>query len=316
MSLRDKIGPIRPMLARSSPPFDSEKHIFELKWDGTRCIAFIDRDNVIFQNRRLIDISYRYPEFQKMRCIKAKELVLDGELVVLREGLPDFEKLQQREHTEDRERIRILSGLLPATYIVFDLLYINGVFLMGKPLMERKDRLHGLFPFSDNVILSETYSKGRELFKKALKIGFEGIMAKEKESPYLPGERSGYWLKIKKFFDIDAVVCGYTEGEGERKDYFGSLILGVYDNRRLIHIGQVGTGIDERMMRHLFKILKDKKIDRSPFDTPVKIEKNIYWCRPEIVVRVSYHELTKDKKMRIPVFKGIRLDKSPEECTI
>jgi bifunctional non-homologous end joining protein LigD len=305
------------MLAKSSPPFNSENHIFELKWDGTRCIAFIDRENLILQNRRLIDITHRYPEFQQLKkYLKAKEAVLDGELVVLKEGLPSFEKLQQREHIEDEKRIKILSELLPATYIVFDLLYIDGIFIMDRPLIERRERLSRIFPLSENVILSEIFFEGKELFKKALKMGFEGIMAKEKKSPYLPGERSNYWLKVKKFFDLDAIICGYIEGEGIRKDYFGSLVLGVYDNKRLIHIGQVGTGIDESTMKNLFNILKEKRTDKSPFDTLPKFEKKVYWCKPEIVVKIRYHELTKDKKLRVPIFKGIRFDKEPDECII
>ncbi|NWF52943.1 MAG: DNA ligase [Nitrospirae bacterium] len=308
---------IRPMLAKSSAPFDSNNHIFELKWDGTRCIAFVDRNNVRLQNRRLIDITYRYPEFKELGThLKVKSAVFDGEIVVLKEGIPCFEKLQQREHIEDIRRIEILSGLIPATYVVFDLLYLNGKSIMHKPLAERRDLLRCLFPISDNVILSESYSEGKKLFKMGLKKGFEGIMAKEKTSPYLEGERSGYWLKIKKFSDIDAVICGYLEGKGSRKDYFGSLILGVYDKGKLIHIGQVGTGIDEKTIKRLFKILNSIKTDISPFDTVPELKRRAYWCRPEIVARVVYHEWTKDNRLRIPVFKGIRDDKGPKECVI
>ncbi len=304
------------MLAKSSPPFNSEKHIFELKWDGTRCIAFVDRKNVRLQNRRLLDITYRYPEFQELKkFLKAKSAVFDGELVVLVEGVPKFDKLQQREHIEDVNKIEILSGLVPATYVAFDLLYLNGKSLMQKPLIERRDTLKGLFPFAENVIFSESYSEGKKLFPVVLKKGFEGIMAKEKESPYLPGERSGYWLKIKKAFDIDAVICGYLEGEGRRKEYFGSLILGVYDKGKLTHIGQVGTGFDEKTARHIYHILTKMKSYKPPFDEMPYFKRKAFWVKPEIVARVGYQELTKDKHLRVPVFKGIRDDKSPEECT-
>ncbi|MEW6418535.1 MAG: non-homologous end-joining DNA ligase [Nitrospirota bacterium] len=308
---------IRPMLARSSSPFNSEKHIFELKWDGTRCIAFVDRKNVRLQNRRLLDITYRYPEFKELsRFLKAKSAVLDGEVVVLVDGMPKFDKLQQREHIEDINRIEILSGLIPATYVVFDLLYLNGKSLMNKPLVERRDLLKRLFPLSENVIFSESYTEGKKLFSVVLKKGFEGIMAKEKESPYLPGERSGYWLKIKKAFDIDAVICGYLEGEGGRKESFGSLILGVYDKGRLIHIGQVGTGFDEKTARHIYHILSKMMSYKSPFDEIPYFKRKAFWCKPEMVVRVGYQEWTKDNKLRVPVFKRIRDDKEPEECTL
>lgn len=307
---------IHPMLAKSSPPFDSEEHIFELKWDGTRCIAFVGKKSVRLQNRRLMDITHRYPEFKDLkRFLKAQSAILDGEIVVFVEGVPKFEKLQQREHVEDANRIEILSGLIPATYVVFDLLYLNGKSLMKKPLTERRELLKGLFPLSDNVIFSESYTEGKKLFSAVLKKGFEGIMAKHRESLYLPGERSGYWLKIKKAFDIDAVVCGYLMGEGGRKGYFGSLILGVYDKGDLIHIGQVGTGFDDKTMRQVYHILSKMKSPKCPFREVPELKRKAFWSKPEMVVRVGYQEWTKDKKLRVPVFKEIRDDKSPEECT-
>jgi len=229
--------------------------------------------------------------------------------------VPQFDTLQQREHIEDVNRIEILSGLIPATYIVFDLLYLNGKSLMKKPLIQRRELLKGLFPLSENVIFSESYTEGKKLFSAILKKGFEGIMAKKKKSPYMPGERSGYWLKIKKAFDIDAVVCGYLEGEGGRKGYFGSLILGVYERGRLVHIGQVGTGFDEKTMSRIFQRLNKMKSYKCPFDETPELKRKPFWCRPEIVARIGYQEWTKDRKLRIPVFKGIRDDKGPAECT-
>lgn len=301
------------MLAMASPPFDSARHLFELKWDGTRCIASIDKKRVSLQNRRLLDITYRYPEFQVMKKgLRVESAVLDGEIVVLEGGRPVFERLQQREHIEDRERIEILSGLIPATYIAFDLLYLNRKPLLEKPLVERRRLLEGLFPLSENTILSETYTEGPRLFKKAIKAGFEGIMAKEKESLYLPGVRSRYWLKIKKAFDLDAVVCGFIRGKKGRP--FTSLILGLYEEGRLIHIGQVGTGFDEDTAELLLRRLDPLRIKKSPFDIPPEIRGAIVWCRPLLVVRVGYQEITKDRKLRVPVFKNIRDDKDPEEC--
>jgi len=305
------------MLAKSSSPFDSEKHVFDLKWDGTRCIAFVDKNSIRLQNRRLMDITYRYPEFRELyKFLKAKSAVFDGELVALVEGMPKFDKLQQREHIEDINKIEILSGLIPATYVVFDLLYLNGRPLMKKTLVERRELLEKLFPLSENVIFSESYTNGKKLFSAVLKKGFEGIMAKHKGSPYLPGERSGFWLKIKKAFDLDAVICGYLEGEGRRRQYFGSLILGVYDRRKLIHIGQAGTGFDEKTMRRINHILTKMRAPKCPFYELPELKRKAFWCKPEIVVRVGYQEWTKDNKLRVPVFKGIRDDKSPEECML
>ena len=309
------------MLAKSSAPFDSKNHIFELKWDGTRCMIFIDPSGaykpfrgVRLQNRRLNDMTYRYPEFWGLK-LKAKSAVIDGELVVLKDGVPSFRLLQQREHIVDPAKIEILSGRLPATYAAFDLLYLNGRSLLKEPLTKRRELLEGLFPIAENVVLSEGYEKGKKLFSLARKRGFEGVMAKEKESPYLPGERSGYWLKIKKMFDVDAVVCGYIEGEGSRKGLFGSLILGVYEKRELRYIGRVGTGLDEDTIRDIHKRLKPLRRKDSAFAEAPHSTRTSYWVRPELVARVRYQEVTHDGLLRVPVFKGIRDDKAPSECT-
>ncbi len=307
---------IKPMLAMASPPFDSERHLFELKWDGTRCIAFIDRRKVRLQNRRLVDITYRYPELGKMaEGLKADSAVLDGEIVVLENGRPVFERLQQREHIDDRDRIDFLSGLIPATYIAFDILYLKGTSLMNRTLSERRRLLEGVFTVLDNALISETFTEGKRLFREAVRAGFEGIMAKEKDSPYTPGVRSRKWLKIKKSSDIDAVVTGFIKGTRGRP--FSSLILGLYDEGRLIHIGKVGTGFDEDTAAILYKMLVPLRIKGSPFDSPPRgLKGDVQWCRPVIVVRVGYQEITKDLKLRAPVFKNIRYDKEPEECIL
>lgn len=307
---------IKPMLALTSSPFDSNKHLFELKWDGTRCIAFIDRYGIRLQNRRLMDISYRYPEFKDLKgLIKGGSAVLDGEIVILYKGRPDFERLQQREQTEDRFRIKLLSEIMPATYVVFDILYLRDKSLMALPLINRKDILNENLSPSEHIILSQYYEKGTELYNLALEKGFEGIMAKAKESPYLQGKRSPYWLKIKKFNDIDAVVCGIMKGKVETLPV-GSLILGLYKRGKLIHIGQVGTGFNEKQIQHLLKISEKLRISKTPFKVIPSLKREVQWLRPEIVVRVRFLEWTKDKKLRSPVFLNFRFDKSPAECEL
>ncbi|MFN3740406.1 MAG: non-homologous end-joining DNA ligase [Thermodesulfovibrionales bacterium] len=304
---------IKPMLAISSRPFDSDKHAFELKWDGTRCIAFIDRYGVRLQNRRLMDISYRYPEFKDFRdVIKGGSAVLDGEIVLLYKGRPDFERLQQREQIEDRFRIKLLSETMPATYIVFDILYLRDKSLMALPLIKRKSILSENLTPSEHIIISEYYEKGLELYNLALEKGFEGIMAKDKESPYLQ-RRSPYWLKIKRFNDLDAVVCGIMKGKTETIQV-GSLILGLYRKGKLLHIGQVGTGFSERQIQQLLKMAEKFHTSKTPFKEIPSLKREVWWLRPEIVVRVRFLEWTKDKKLRSPVFLNFRFDKSPLEC--
>lgn len=307
---------IKPMLAISAKPFDSDKHIFELKWDGTRCIAFIDRYGVRLQNRRLMDISYRYPEFKDFKAaIEGGSAVLDGEIVILYKGRPDFERLQQREQIGDRFRIKLLSETMPATYIVFDILYLRDKSLMTLPLISRKRILTENIVPSENIIISEYYEKGPELYNLALNKGFEGIMAKDKESPYLQGKRSPYWLKIKRSNDIDAVICGIMEGKAETIPV-GSLILGLYRKGKLFHIGQVGTGFNEKQIQQLLKVAERLHTSKTPFREIPSLKREVQWLRPEIVARVRFLEWTKDKKLRSPVFLNFRFDKSPLECEL
>lgn len=309
--------PIPPMLAKGPmAPFDSDRHSFELKWDGTRCMAFIDK-TVVLQNRRLRDITYRYPEFWGLnKSLRAKSAVLDGELVVLEDGIPSFSRLAEREHVIDAEKIRLRSDMLPATYVVFDLLYLDGEPLLDEPLEKRRAILKSLMPISEGVVFSESYASGVRLFKEAIKKGFEGIMAKDKLSPYLPGVRSVHWIKVKKSFDVDAVVCGYTEGEGGRAQFFGSLILGLYDKGRLVYIGRVGTGLSEQVMGQIMTGLRGSITKDCPFESVPHLDRNVTWVRPEMVVRAGYHEFTAHGSMRFPVFKGVRDDKSPWECIL
>ncbi|NIT03447.1 DNA ligase, partial [Candidatus Saccharibacteria bacterium] len=242
--------------------------------------------------------------------------VLDGEIVVLEGGKPSFRRLQERDHIVLPERIEILSGVLPATYVVFDLLYLKGKSLLKKPLLNRRKLLEGLFPLAEGVILSESYEHGRKLFSKAVRKGFEGIMAKAWESPYLPGVRSAHWLKVKRAADLDAVVCGYTEGSGKRSATLGALVLGVYSDGKFQYIGRVGTGLDEDTLKRLAGTLKRLKTSRRTVEDEVRTDRKVHWTKPELVVKVGYQEKTRDGKLRAPVFKGVREDKPPEECTL
>ena len=311
---------IKPMLAYPAKPFNSEKHIFELKFDGTRCIAFIKNKEVKLQNRRLLDITKRYPELKKIyNEVDAKEAILDGEIVVLSKGRPDFNKLQYREHAQDEFRIRILSEKMPAFYIIFDILYLNGKDLTKEKLIKRKEILRKIISREKRIIVSEyIFEKGKKFYEQAIAKGFEGIMAKHIESPYIIGERSKFWLKIKKSKTIDCVICGYTEGEGTRKDYFGSLVLGCILSKEpltLHHLGQVGTGFSEDMLKFLKERLEKIKTESLRFKAKPEIQREVTWVLPRYVCEVEFLELTKDKKLRAPVFKRLRDDKAPEECS-
>ncbi len=310
---------IKPMLAVKGEPFDSKEHLFEIKWDGTRCVSFIDVKNrkLRLQNRRLLDITYRYPEFDFHKSL-SKSCILDGEIVVLKEGKPDFRLLQQREQVESRTKIELLSKRLPATYVVFDVLWVEGEWMIKKSLLERKKLLEDLVgDIGGNILISEyVFEKGKLFFEKAVELGFEGIIGKRKNSIYIPGKRSDYWVKAKKSNTVDAAILGYMKGEGEREEFFGSLILGLYDGKRFVYIGRVGTGFDVKFMEWFTDASKAYITENCPFSEVPVIKREVQWLKPHFVCEVEYLEVSNDGKLRAPVFKRMRFDKRPEECSV
>ncbi len=306
---------IKPMLAVLQPePFDSEDHIFELKWDGTRALAFVSPDGTRrFQNRRLYEITHRYPEIDVDAA--GHKAILDGEIVVMRDGRPSFMALQNREHASSPFTIRLRAKEFPATYVVFDILYRDGEDLTSRPLMERKSILRETVRPTRTVTISDHIeTDGTAYFRAVLDRGLEGIIAKRKQSRYAIGRRTRDWLKIKKRETIDAVVCGLTRGEGVREDTFGSLILGLYDGPAMRYIGRVGTGFTDDVRRDLLWRCEALRGDR-PFPTePDMTEPVKFWTRPWLVVEARFLEMTEDGMLRAPSFGRIREDKRPEEC--
>jgi ATP-dependent DNA ligase len=190
----------KPMLAKkASGPFDSDDHLFEIKWDGIRCLALVERGIVRLQSRHFLEITSQFPELACLDRLPSGTL-LDGELVVLVRGKPSLQEIQRRALLRNQVRIQCLSRVMPVTFMVFDLLYLKGKPLPACPLNERRQALQKLFeqvPIP-GVLVTETIRRhGCELFVQAARLGLEGIMAKRLAGPYLPGKRSGHWLKIK-----------------------------------------------------------------------------------------------------------------------
>ncbi len=306
-----------PMLCFPGKPFDGKDFIFEIKYDGTRALCYLGKETLMI-NRRDNDIYYRYPEFSAIKkSVKARSAVLDGEVVVFTKGKPDFPKLQTREHGSDQMKIRFLSREYPATYVVFDLIELNGKDLRPLPLLERRRLLKGIIKESGTIILSEFIEgKGKALFEQARLAGFEGIIAKRKDSGY-EMKRSRSWLKMKTTSTIDCVVCGYTKGRSWRERTFGGLILGAYHDGKLTYIGRAGSGFDRKMLQDSMGLLAPLRTGKCPFAEPPEMEAEVAgWLKPELVCEVEFLLVTGDLKLRAPVFKRFREDKRPEDCTI
>lgn len=308
---------IKPMLAVKGKPFSNKEFVYEMKFDGTRAIAFVDvdRERVRIQNRRLFEISHRYPEADLLSFAK-ENAIFDGEIVVFERNLQSFSLLQQREHVESSFRASILAKKFPANYFVFDVLYTTSHgWVMKEPLLRRKRILEDVSSDAKRVaIVDFVEENGEEFYEKVTKLGIEGVMAKKKTSTYLPGKRSESWVKIKKRQTLDCIIVGWLEGEGERAGLFGSLILALKNGDSFVHIGQVGTGFDFDFARWFIKKLREIEIENPYFK--IETTRKVHWCKAKFVCEVEFLELTKDMKLRAPVFLRLRDDKDIEDCSI
>ena len=312
---------IHPMLATSiEKPFDDPEWLFEIKWDGYRAVSFIQDGKVRLVSRNQNDLTGEFPELRDLsRLIKAKNAVLDGEVVALDEqGRASFSLMQQRTGIRKGGRRTGTRRELQVVYYIFDLLYVDGYDLRRVALVERKQVLSRIVDTNDLVRYSDHFPQGLALFEVAKKKGLEGILAKKRASRY-EERRSREWLKIKVTQTVDCVVGGYTDPEGSRQ-YFGSIVLGLYDKKgRLIHVGQAGTGFNQAMLKEIWQVLKELETNRSPFHGPVDAA-HVHWVKPERVAEIKFTEWTHETadggmKLRAPVFLGLREDKDPKECT-
>jgi DNA ligase D-like protein (predicted ligase)/DNA ligase D-like protein (predicted 3'-phosphoesterase) len=242
--------------------------------------------------------------------------VVDGEIVVMREGKPDFQALLKRGQAVSKGEIQRQANRAPATYVVFDILEKDGKPLTSLPLVERKKILADSLKEGTNVLLSDFIEeKGEAYFKSAIKKGLEGVVAKKKDSHYEEGLRTGSWLKIKKLKTCDCVIFGYTRGTETREATFGALLLGLYDkNGQPVYVGKVGTGFTQEMLRMLSDKFEKLKTDTAPFKP--ETGDTVTWLEPKLVCEVAYQTVTGDIKLRMARFKRLRDDKPPKDCTI
>jgi bifunctional non-homologous end joining protein LigD len=285
-------------------PFDDPDWLFEIKWDGYRAISEVDEDVKLY-SRRGLSLAEKYPEIVSDLEKLGHQAVLDGEVVVIdKSGKSNFQYLQN--YGQEKQG-RLL-------YYIFDLLYLNGFDLRAQPLSLRKEFLKKIMPKKSRLKYSDhIWEKGIAFFNTATAKGLEGIMAKNSLSKYKEGVRTEDWLKIKTHKRQEAVIAGFTEPKGGRK-YFGSLVLGVYDDKgELKYVGHTGTGFNQKSLKYIYDKLKPLVTNKSPFAKPPKTNAPVTWVKPKLVVEVEFTEWTADGQMRHPSFKGLREDKSPKE---
>jgi bifunctional non-homologous end joining protein LigD len=312
---------IHPMLATSiEKPFDSPQWLFEIKWDGYRALSFIENHKLRLVSRNQNDLSAQYPELHDLaKFLKTGTMILDGEIVALDEqGRASFSLMQQRTGVREHGRRAASRPDIPVLYYVFDVIYLSGYDLRRVSLEERRQVLQELIVAGGPVRVSDHFPQGTALFNAAKENGLEGIIAKRRSSCY-EERRTREWLKIKITQTVDCVIGGYTDPEGSRQ-YFGSIVLGLYDNKgNLIHVGQAGTGFNHITLKQIFGVLKERETNGNPFHSSVDARK-VHWVKPELVAEIKFTEWTHETadgglKLRAPVFMGLREDKEPKECT-
>ncbi|MDQ1409343.1 MAG: bifunctional non-ous end joining protein LigD [Acidobacteriaceae bacterium] len=299
----------------SEKPFSNPDWLFEVKWDGVRGIAYLANGEVSVRSRAGREISLEYPEVRDLaNQLDATEAIVDGELVALDSaGRSNFQKLQNRAGVRNPSQQLLES--IPATYYAFDLLYCDGYDLRKVPLEKRKNLIKQILRPNDHIRYSEhEIEKGKELYEAARQQSLEGIIGKKRDSAYV-GQRTSLWLKFKIVNELDAVVCGWTAPRRSR-EFFGALVLGLYDGGQLEFIGSVGTGFDYAKQKEIHEQLQKLRQPKSVFRDVPKLKEKIDWVQPQLVARVKYGNWTDGDRLRAPVFVAMRTDVSPEQCTV
>ncbi|HEX5553704.1 MAG TPA: DNA ligase D [Chitinophagaceae bacterium] len=310
---------LSPMLATLvDEPFDDPDWEYEVKWDGYRALAFKNKGKTELRSRN--DKSFNdkfYPVYEAVKQW-GEDAVIDGEIVVVdtEKGISHFNKLQNWRSEADGQLL----------YYVFDVLWYKGKLLVGLSLRERMAVLKSIIPQNEESLIRAGFSvtgAGNSFFATAQKLGLEGIIAKRLDSKYIPGDRTRNWLKIKVHKRQEVIITGFTHNDGSPK-LFSSLLLGVYNNKRLEYVGKVGTGFNNRQQKEMMAQFKPLIIKKSPledvpdYNKPSRFRPNpphasATWLSPELVCEINYTEVTEDGVFRHPSFVGMRSDKSAKE---
>lgn len=289
---------IKPMLLKEvDKPFNNSNYLYELKFDGYRVLIYVSKDEFVIKSRNGIDITYLYPELKNIqKMVKNKKVIFDGEIVSLENGHPSFKKLGARSHLKNNNEIKELSITEPVTFVAFDILYEDKE-LINEPLITRKEILS---KYKDNNYFTKSviYKEGIKLFKEVKKNNLEGIIAKEKNSLYIPNKRVDTWLKIKNFKKEYFYVHGFTLN---KEKY--SLFLGEYKNNKLVFVGKVSITAKDNLMKELKKIKKSSNLFSN-------LKEKATYIEPIKKVLIKYIERTDNNMLREPFLDKEKIKKS------
>lgn len=305
MDLFEKKDLCPMLIAQMQEPFNDEKWIYELKLDGCRCLGYFDGGSVYLRNKRNMELLPRFPELEGIGSKIEGKKILDGELVVLKGGVPDFYELQRRTMMTDKFKIQMAASMYPASFVAFDCLYADRKQVMDQPLLSRKELLQKTVKEDARIAVSRfVHSDGVALFRLADERELEGVVAKRSDSRYYPGKRTKDWIKFKRMADEDFIACGYIRKNGN----IYSIILGKSDRNGFVYKGHVTLGVSAATVGNL------RRWPGQPFMAYPSGSGNesAVWVYPEKVCTVEYMPNTKNS-LRQAVFKGFREDMVPED---
>jgi bifunctional non-homologous end joining protein LigD len=306
---------VRPMLASKGTYVPrGEDWVHEVKWDGVRALTDVRDGKLRMYSRNGNDITIAWPELSTSPLVD-RDLLVDGEIIALNEhGLPDFRMLQDRMHLRNAQTARRLSASNPATYMVFDLLRLDGEDLTGLTWEERRARLEGL-GLDSSWQVPAVYDDGQMLHDATLAQGLEGVVSKRRSSKYFPDRRTDSWLKLAHRLSASYVVGGWRPQEGSSAGNLAAVLVGEMTPDGLLYRGRVGSGIGPKAGAQLTKLLAGRDRDDSPFDDEVpKVDAlGTHWVEPFLVVEVDSHATAKNQRLRQPSYRGVRADLSPED---
>lgn len=311
--LMQPVVPFEPVSTQTVP--EGPEWLAQIKWDGVRVLTYYDGQEVRLFNRRLNERTVHYPEVADIKSYtQASSLILDGEIIALGPGgRPSFQEVMRRDGLRIMAKVARAVKEVPITYMVFDILYLNGRWLNNEPLTARQEYLQQWIRAGEKVQLVDSHEEGTVLYQAVREYGLEGIVVKRQDSPYLIGGKSKAWYKIKNYQDIIAVIGGFTLNSGT----VSSLLLGLYDQKgRLWYIGHSGTGkLTQQNWHDLTASLKPLIRQDSPFQNRVERERAAVWLQPRLTVKVQFAEWTKALSLRQPSIQAF-VEVPPEECLL
>jgi len=307
-----------PMLASPQrEPFSRPGWWFEVKYDGMRALLGVDGEGLRVVGRRGREETFRFPEVEALATrLQGRDLVLDSEVIVPdAQGRPQFERLQSRINVSSPRAAQRAAAMAPATFCSFDLLRLDGQWLLDRPLSERKERLLQVIEVAGPPLLYADHveEEGEAFFRAAAGQGLEGMVAKRAASTYQAGRRSPDWIKVKAWLSQSCAVIGVTEGH-DRPGHLGALVVAVLEGGHLVHCGEVGGGLSEQAMRTIIGRIEGLRCEATVVQPAPRMDEAVVWVRPELICEVRHAGFTRSGTLRQPTFLGLRPDATVEDC--